>query len=80
MGPVYYCTGHPSNTISLGAPKFYVCSQKDTSEPLEHCDFVYPQGCSWISPYQTHHNLEYHHHVMSGRILVYDPFHHHQLI
>ena len=24
-----------------------------TSEPLEHCDFVDPQGRSWRSPYQT---------------------------
>ena len=59
MGPVYYCPGHPSNTISLGAPKFYVCSQKDTSEPLEHCDFVYPQGTYWRSPYHTQNNVDY---------------------
>ena len=26
---------------------------------LEHCDFVYPQGRSWISPYQTRNNLDY---------------------
>ena len=24
VGPVYYCPGHPSNTISSGALKFYV--------------------------------------------------------
>ena len=30
-----------------------------TSEPLEHCDFVDPQVCSWISPYQTCNNLDY---------------------
>ena len=28
-------------------------------EPLEHCDFVDPQGCSWRSPYQTQNNLDY---------------------
>ena len=33
--PVYHCTGHPSNTISLSAFKFYVGFQKVTSEPLE---------------------------------------------
>ena len=56
--PVYYCPGHPSNTISSGALKFYVVFQKVESEPLEHCDFVGPQGCSWISPYQTQKNLD----------------------
>ena len=30
-----------------------------TSETLEHCDFVDPQGRSWISPYQTCNNLDY---------------------
>ena len=24
VGPVYYCPGHPSNTISSGALKFYI--------------------------------------------------------
>ena len=24
VGPVYYCTGHPSNTISSGALNFYI--------------------------------------------------------
>ena len=51
--PVYYCPGNTSNTISSDALKFYVGYQKVTSEPLEHCDFVYPQGHSWRSPYQT---------------------------
>ena len=32
---------------------------KVTSEPLEHCDFVDPQGRSCRSPYQTHNNIEY---------------------
>ena len=27
LGPVYYCLGHPPNTISLGYLKFYVCFQ-----------------------------------------------------
>ena len=27
-----------------------------TSEYLEHCDFVEPQGRYWISPYQTKKN------------------------
>ena len=49
MGPVYYCPGHPSNTISLCVLKFYVGFKNITSEPLEHCHFVYPQGCSWTS-------------------------------
>ena len=57
--PVYYCPGHPSNTISAGALKFYIGFQKVTSEPLEHFDFVDPQGRSWISPYQTHNNIDY---------------------
>ena len=37
---VYYCPGHPSNTILSGNLKFYVGFQKVKSEPLEHCDFV----------------------------------------
>ena len=59
VGPVYYFPGHPSNIISSGALKFYVGFQKVTSEILEHCDFVDPQGSSWISPYQTKNNLDY---------------------
>ena len=46
VGTVYYCTGHPFNTISSGFLKFYAVFQKVTSEPLEHCDFVDFQGCS----------------------------------
>ena len=57
-GLVYYYLGHPYNTISSGALKFYVGFQKVTSEPLEHCYFVDPQGCSWRSPYQTQNNLD----------------------
>ena len=59
VGPVYYCPGHSSNTISLGALKSYVDFQKVTYEPLEHCDFVYPQGCYWRSTHQTQNNLYY---------------------
>ena len=36
VGPIYYCPGHPSNTISLGALKFYVGLQKVAYENLEH--------------------------------------------
>ena len=59
VGPVYYCPGHSSKTISSGALKFYIGLKKVTSEPIEHCDFVDPQGCSWRSPYQTHNNIKY---------------------
>ena len=59
VGTVYYCPGHPSNTISSGALKFYIGFKKVTSEPLEHCDFVEPQGSSWRSPYQTRKNIDY---------------------
>ena len=48
VGTVYYFPGHPYNTISSVALKFYVGFQKVTSEPLEHCDFFYPQGLSWV--------------------------------
>ena len=58
VGPVYYFPGHPSDTISSGALKFYIGFLKVTSEPFEHCDFVDPQGCSWRSPYQTRNNLD----------------------
>ena len=51
--PVYYFPGHPSNTISSSALKVNVGFQKVTYEPIEHCYFVDPQGCSWRSPYQT---------------------------
>ena len=43
VGPVYYCPGCPSNTISLGTLIFYVGFQKFTSEPLEHCIFFTPK-------------------------------------
>ena len=56
---VYYCTGHTYNNISSGALKFYVGFQKFTYEPVEHCDFVDPQGRSWRSTYQTQNNLKY---------------------
>ena len=51
--------GNLYNTISSGALKFYVGFQKVTSEPLEHSDFVYPQGRSWISTYQNQDNLDH---------------------
>ena len=59
VGPVYYYPGHPSNTISSGALKFYIGFKNVTSEPLENCDFVDPQGCSWRSTYQTRNNIDY---------------------
>ena len=58
-GPVYYCPSHPSNTISSDALKFYVIFKKVMSEPLEHCDFVDPQGRSCKSPYQTKKIINY---------------------
>ena len=57
--PVYYCPGHPSNTTSSVALIFYVGFQKVTSEPLEHCDFVDPQGCSWRSTYYTKNSTNF---------------------
>ena len=38
---------------------FYIDFKKVASDPLEHCEFVDPQGRSWRSPYQTHKNLDY---------------------
>ena len=46
VGTVYNCLVHPSNTISLGTLKFYGGFRKVTSEPLNHFDFVDPQGHS----------------------------------
>ena len=34
-------------------PQILCRFKKVTSEPLEHRDFVDPQGSPWISPYQT---------------------------
>ena len=59
VGPVYYFLGHPYKTISSGALKFYVVFKNMTSEPLDHCEFVDPQGHYCISPYQTQKNLNY---------------------
>ena len=56
---IYYCPDHPSNNISPVALKNFIGFQKVTSDPIEHCDFVDPQGCSWISPYQNQNNLDY---------------------
>ena len=61
VGPVYYCPGHTSNTISSGALKFYIGFKNVKYKLLEHCDFVDPQGRSWRSPYQTCNNLDYLH-------------------
>ena len=66
---VYYFPGNPSNTISSGDLKFYPGFQKVTSEHLEHCDFVYPQGSSWRSPYQTRKTLYY----LKTRIVKFNP-------
>ena len=57
--PVYYFTGHPYNTISLGDLKFYAGFKNVTYVPLEHCDYVESLVCYWRSPYQTKDNLEY---------------------
>ena len=51
--PVYYYPGHPFNNISSCALKLYVGFQRIAYKPIEHCDFVNPQGCSWISTYQN---------------------------
>ena len=59
MVSVYYCLGYPSNTILLGDLKYYFSSQMFTSEPLEHYDFVDPQGHYWRSPYRAQKNLYY---------------------
>ena len=56
--PVYYCTGHPSNTISSGDLKFYVVFLKVTSELLEQCYSVDPWGDYLRSPYQNQNNLD----------------------
>ena len=50
VGTFYYFPGCPYNTISPGPLKIYSGFQKYASEPLEHCDFVDPQGHSWRSP------------------------------
>ena len=73
VGPVYCCTGHPSNTISLSALKCYAGFQKFIYEPLEHCDFVYPQGRYWLSPYWTQNNLGYlqNFHQHFGHVSIY---------
>ena len=39
VGTVYSFPGQPSNTVSLGDLKCYVCFQKVTYEPIEYCDF-----------------------------------------
>ena len=59
VGPVYHCPGRPFNTVSSGAPTFYVGFQNVTSEPLEHCDFFDSQGRSWRSPHHPQNNLDH---------------------
>ena len=59
LGLIYYCTGHPTNTILSGYLKVYIVFQKVTSEPLEHYDFFDPQDFSWRSPYKTKTNISY---------------------
>ena len=59
--PVYYCSGHLSNTLSFYDLKYYVGFQNFVSEPLEHFNFVDPQGTSWSSPYRTRKILDYLH-------------------
>ena len=59
MGTVYYYPGNTYRNISSLSLKLYVCFQKITSEPIEYCDFVDPQGRSCISPYQDQNNVHY---------------------
>ena len=59
VAPVCYCTVHLSNTISLGALKFYVVFQKVVSEPLKHFDCLDPQGNYWRSPFRTQKLLDH---------------------
>ena len=59
--PVYYLPGHPSNTISQGDLKMFIGFQKVTSEPLEHCNFMHLQSCSWRRPYRAQKILDYLH-------------------
>ena len=46
-------------TLYHQLPSILYWFKKVTSEPLEHCDFVDPQGPSWWSPYKTCNNLDY---------------------
>ena len=57
--PVYYCPGNLSNNISSGDLKYYLGFQNITSEHLEHCNFVHPQGSSWRSPHHNGKTLDY---------------------
>ena len=56
LGPFYYFPGHPYITIYWVYLKFYVGFQKGTTEPLQHCDFVDPQGSFKRSQYQNQNN------------------------
>ena len=39
--------------------KVYVGFQKVKSEPIDYCNFVVPQGCSWGSLHYTKNYLDY---------------------
>ena len=69
VGPVYYCLGCPSNTISVGALKCFAGFQKFAFEPLEHCEFVDPQGHFWRLPYQTQNIIYY----LQIKIVKFNP-------
>ena len=57
--PCYYFKGHPSKHYHIRFPQILCWFKNVTYEPLEHCDFVDPQYCSWISPWQPQNNLDY---------------------
>ena len=56
---VYYCPDHPSNRISPGSLKCYSGIKNVSSDPIEDCDFVYPQFFYWGSTYHTWKNIDY---------------------
>ena len=49
----------PLQNHLIGCPQILYWLSKITYETLKHCDFVDPQGSSWISPYHNHKNLDY---------------------
>ena len=40
VGSVYYCPGHPSNTVLLDAPKFHVSFQNIISETSQTQNYL----------------------------------------
>ena len=46
-------------TLYHQTPSSFILVKKVTFEPLEHCDFVDPQGHSWRSIYQNCNNIDY---------------------